>query len=82
VTAAVVVLVSAGLALALAYGLARGFDALSVVLLISLSGLGALGITVARRARAGTVMPHACVECGGVVSPSAPYCKHCGAPLR
>jgi hypothetical protein len=82
VTAAVTVLVAAGLVAALGYGAASGFDALEVVVLAVAGALGALGIAVARRANSGRTTPARCGECGGLVSPSAPYCKHCGAPRR
>ena len=76
---AVTVIVVLGLALAFALGLARGFDTTAVILLGFLLVFGALSIGVARRARTGAVAPARCANCRGLVSPGAPYCKHCGA---
>jgi hypothetical protein len=78
-TALVVGVVAAGVALAVALGVAAGFDLLAVVLLALIAVFGVLGVVVARRAQAGTVVPGRCSECGGLLSPNAPYCKHCGA---
>ena len=39
---------------------------------------GALAIAVADKARSGAVQPASCPECGGLISPNAPHCKHCG----
>lgn len=52
-----------------------GFIILSLVV-----GVGLLGIVLV--ARTGRVQPGTCSECNGVISPNAPYCKHCGAPTR
>jgi hypothetical protein len=78
-TALVAAVVAAGVALAIALGLAAGFDLLAVLLLAFIAIFGALGVVVARRAQTGMVVPARCSECGGLVSPNAPYCKHCGA---
>ena len=78
-TALVVGVVAAGVALAVALGVAAGFDLLALVLLALIAVFGVLGVVVARRAQTGMVVPGRCSECGGLVSPSAPYCKHCGA---
>ena len=71
--------VVAGIVAALALGLARGLDVVSGVILVGVVGLGALAIAVARKSGAGAVAPARCTECDGVISPHAPYCKHCGA---
>jgi hypothetical protein len=81
VTAAVSVLVGAGLLAALAAGLGGGFDAVAIVLFAALAAVGALGIAVARRSTGGGAGPARCAGCGGLVSRAAPLCKHCGAPL-
>ena len=78
---AVTALVVLGLVLTLALGLAAGFDATSLVLFALLVAFGALSIFAARRVRSGAVQPARCTSCGGLVSPQAPYCKHCGQPL-
>jgi hypothetical protein len=81
VAALVAGIVTAGLAVAVGAGLVRGFDALALVLLLGIALLGGLAVAVARRTRTGGVSPARCLECGGLVSASAPYCKHCGAQL-
>ena len=78
-SAAVTVLVALGVALALALGARAGLDVLGAVLLAAIVAFGALVVAVARRARGGRVMPARCSECDGLVSPNAPYCKHCGS---
>jgi hypothetical protein len=75
VTAAIVVI---GIALSLSVGVARGFDTASVALLALLAAVGALAVAVARKSSTGETGPDSCLSCGGLISPSAPYCKHCG----
>jgi hypothetical protein len=77
---AAIAIVGAGIAVALAAGVAGGFDAVSIVILVLIVAMGALAIAVARRS-AGGVRPAFCAVCDGVISPHAPYCKHCGAPV-
>ena len=77
---AAVAIVAAGIAVAVAAGVAGGFDVVSIVILILIVAMGALAIAVARRSAAG-VRPAFCAVCDGVISPHAPYCKHCGAPV-
>ena len=74
-----VAIVLVGLAMALVLGLARGFDGRALAILGSMAAVGALAIAVAYRSQAGAMAPARCDECGGVISPNAPYCKHCGA---
>lgn len=69
-----------GIAAITAAGISQGFDATTVILLALAIGLAIVGIAVARRFSAGTVTPAQCAACGGVIAPSSPYCKHCGAP--
>ena len=76
----VAVIFAAGIAAIAAGGIRWGFDATTVVLLALAIGVALVGIAVARRFASGTVEPAQCSECGGVVAPSSPYCKHCGAP--
>ena len=73
--------VAAGIALALIVGLERGFDGTSAAIFLLIVAVGALGIAVARRARSGAVAPARCEECGGLNSPTATACVHCGAAL-
>ena len=47
-----------------------------VTFVLALAGLGLSMLVRSRR-----VEPAVCPSCGGVVSPNAPYCKHCKAPL-
>ena len=78
----VTVIVAVGLALALALGLAAGFDATGLVLFALLVLFGALSILAARKMGSGAAQPARCTRCGGLVSTTAPYCKHCGQPLE
>lgn len=76
---AVVTFVATGIVAAVLLGLGVGFDptAYLILALIVLTGVGA--ILIVRRYKAGAVGPRRCHECGGYVSPNAPYCKHCHA---
>ena len=69
-----------GIAAIVAGGARWGFDATTVILLALALGIAAMGVAVARRFSSGAVGPAECSQCGGVVAPSSPYCKHCGAP--
>jgi hypothetical protein len=59
-----------------------GVDVTAIVILALIGVLGGLAVSVARKSRSGAVKPATCGACGGLNSPNAPYCKHCGAPLR
>lgn len=72
--------VGAGVAAALYLGIRHGFDATAIVILLVIVAVGLLGVVVAARFETGGAQPARCAECGGVISPHAPYCKHCGAP--
>lgn len=76
----VVGLVCAGVALALAAGIGQ-WDAAGLGMLAAILLLGGLGVAVARRAGTDAVAPARCPVCEGLLSPHAPYCKHCGAPI-
>jgi hypothetical protein len=78
---AVVVIVGAGLCAVILAAAAGGVDAMAGILIVLIVALGALAVSVARKARSGTVEPRTCAKCGGLVSPRAPFCKHCGEPL-
>lgn len=69
----------AGIALILGGALGSGFDAVTIVILVAALGTAWLGIAVSRRFSSGAVAPAECAECGGLIAPSSPYCKHCGA---
>jgi hypothetical protein len=80
VTAAVTIVVAAGLGLVVAVGSSGGMDAIALVMVALMVAIGALGIAAARRVGKGTVGPLRCESCAGINSASAPFCKHCGAP--
>jgi hypothetical protein len=82
VKSTVIAIVVAGLALAVLIGLSRGFDARAFVMLVLLFAFGAFALAVVGRSGSGEVGPARCPSCGGLVSPNAPRCKHCGAPLE
>ena len=58
---------------------AAGLDPTGVGILVAIIAVG--GAAIAGTRRMGRVEPRACRECGGLVSPNSPYCKHCGARL-
>lgn len=74
---AVVTFVLTGIVAAILLGLGVGFDPTAYLILglIALTGFGA--VLIARRFKAGLAAPARCAECGGYISPNAPYCKHC-----
>lgn len=76
------VIVGAGLLLALALGFRQGFDTTSITILVFIVVTGAAAIAAVERSRRGAVGPARCDSCEGVISPQAPYCKHCGAARR
>ena len=76
----VVSIVLAGIGLALALGMSRGFDATAIVIFAFIVAAGALGIAVVNKWGEGGVQPATCEGCSGLISPNSPYCKHCGAP--
>ena len=80
-SAAVTVLVWLAIVFAVSIGVAAGLDLYAGVILGLILIFGALALAVARRSSGGAIGPTRCRECGGVLSPSAPYCKHCGARL-
>ena len=78
---AVVTFVITGIVAAVLLGIGVGFDPTAYLILglIALTGLGA--ILIARRFKAGLARPARCDECGGYISPNAPYCKHCNTTV-
>lgn len=78
-TKSVVAIFVLGIAAMIAGGIGWGFDATTLLLLVLALGVAFVGIAVARKFAAGAVEPGQCSECGGVIAPSSPYCKHCGA---
>lgn len=73
-------IVGAGLLLALALGLRQGFDRASITILVLIAVTGAVALAAVERSQRGAVGPARCASCDGVISPNAPYCKHCGEP--
>ena len=73
-----VAIVVAGLAIAAALAIAVGLDATGTIILALVFATGVLALAVVRKSREGVVRPAQCAECGGLLSPNAPYCKHCG----
>lgn len=55
------------------------YGLVEVVLLSFVLAVAALGLSMLVRSK--RVEPAVCPHCSGVVSPNAPYCKHCNAPL-
>ena len=76
---ATIALVVAGMALAVALGISYGFDTTGVVILAFVVAFGALSVAVVRTKALNRVVPARCHDCDGLISPSSPYCKHCGA---
>ena len=77
-TVAVRILVGVGIAGAVLLGLGLGFDSTSLVILGFIVLFGGLAIAIADKANRGAVHPATCPSCGGLISPNAPHCKHCG----
>ena len=67
------------LAVAASLGIAAGLDPVALILLAVICAFGLLSIAITRRMRTGAIGPVICTECGGAISPNAPYCKHCNA---
>ena len=80
-TRLVAIFVGSGIVAAAVFGYAVGLDATAISIFVSLVAVGALAIAVARKSDTGGTAPARCDSCGGLISPNAPYCKHCGASL-
>jgi hypothetical protein len=78
--AVAIAIVVSGIALSTAIGAATGFGVITLILLGIIVAFGALVIAIVMKSKTGTVGPASCDRCGGLISPSAPLCKHCGAP--
>ena len=76
-----IAIVISGLGVASAMAIAVGLDATGTIILALILVTGLLAIAVVRKSREGVVGPAQCSDCGGLLSPNAPYCKHCGAPI-
>ena len=77
----VTIVVALGVIEALVLGYTVGFDVAALSILATLVVVGVLSIVIARKSETGAVQPATCVSCGGLISPNAPYCKHCGEPV-
>ena len=78
--AAAVAIVAAGIALTTAIGATAGFGVVTLIMLVLIIAFGVLAVAIVRRSGTGAVGPATCTQCGGLISPNAPFCKHCGAP--
>jgi hypothetical protein len=81
VTFGVAFLVVLGVIAMILLGIGTGFDTGALIIIGFIALFGGLAIAVARKARTGAVAPATCASCGGLISPNAPYCKHCGTPV-
>ncbi len=73
-----IAIVLLGLALSGGLAVAGGLDLTGAIILAFVVAIGVLAIAVVKRSTTRTVRPGECPACGGLVSPNAPYCKHCG----
>jgi hypothetical protein len=78
--ALVVVIVVVGVVACVGAAMAAGLDGTSGTMLGAIFVVGAVAIAGSRKT--GSIQPARCAECGGLVSPNAPVCKHCGAELH
>lgn len=72
--------VIAGIVYTTALALTGNLDVYAAVVFALVVATGVLAIAIVRRSSKGVTGPVQCEECGGLLSPNAPYCKHCGAP--
>ncbi len=75
------VLVVGGIVAAILLGIGMAFDVTALIILGGIVIVGVVGLGVVAKMRSGAVAPLECPECGGLLSPNAPYCKHCGVSL-
>jgi hypothetical protein len=76
----VAALVGLGIVAVILIGVGGGFDTGSFIIIAFIAAFGVLAVAVTKKARSGVVSPKRCESCSGLISPNAPYCKHCGAP--
>lgn len=77
--AVAIAIIVAGVAFVVATAVSgRGFSFGELLLVSVVMGFALLALGVVRQAR--HAQPATCSECGGVISPNAPVCKHCGEP--
>lgn len=76
--AAAIAIIVAGVGFVVATAISGGSFSFGELLFVSLViAFALLVLAVVRQAR--HAQPATCAECGGVISPNAPVCKHCGA---
>ena len=66
---------------AIVLGVGVGLDVAALSILATMIALGVLAIVIARKSETDAIGPATCSACGGLMSPNAPYCKHCGEPV-
>lgn len=81
-SAAAIAVVVTGIALVVSVAFAAGRDAALVLYVAPVVLLGVIVIAAAVKMYKGRVGPSECERCGGLLSPNAPYCKHCGAQVE
>ena len=76
----IVGVVVAGIVYTTALALTGNLDLYAGIVFALVVATGFLAIAIVRRSTSGMTAPVQCTECGGLLSPNAPYCKHCGTP--
>lgn len=71
------VLVVVGIVACAGAALAAGLDLTGALIFAGIVTVGVVAVASTRKTD--RIRPARCEECGGVISPHAPYCKHCGA---
>ena len=78
-TAVARIIVFAGFLAVAALALAAGIDATGILIVAFVLAAGGIALAVVKKTESGVIWPARCPHCGGVISPNAPYCKHCAA---
>jgi hypothetical protein len=73
------IIFAAGALFAVGLGIVRGLDPYGFLILALVLGCTWLGFALLHRLT--RVAPAKCAACGGLISPNAPHCKHCGATV-
>lgn len=76
-TRGTILIVSLGVLAMVLLGLGLGFDLGALVIFGLAVGVGLLAVAAARKSTTGSVAPRRCPNCGGLLSPHSPVCKHC-----
>lgn len=72
----------AGLIGAILLGAGMAFDTTAAWILGLIFVFGSIGWGVIDKTRRGAISPARCPSCDGLLSPSSPFCKHCGQRLN